>query len=111
MRPLGRILWEFSDGTIRETPAYGRLNLLAHAEIFEIRVIQACGGQAECCTCRVEVIEGDTSPMIADEMELRRVHPKHFSERERLACRARPRSDIRVRVRSRRSPDLREGEH
>ena len=108
MKHIGKIQWEYSDGSKLETLAYARLNLLAHAEIFGINIMQACGGQAECGTCRVGIIEGETSEMIVDERELRKAHKKHFSDNDRLACRARPRSDMKVRLYAKRHRDLRE---
>ena len=108
MKAIGTITWEFADGSCQETPAYGQLNILGHAEIFEIKLAQACGGQAECATCRVEVLEGAVSDVLPDERELRHEHPRAFAKGERLACRARPESTLRVRLRGRRPPDLRD---
>ena len=100
--------WEFSDGTKRVTKAYAPLNILAHAEVFEITVPQACGGQAECGTCRVRVLSGEVTGMLGDEVELRADHPRHFEDDERLSCRARPRGDVVVRLRGRAPVDLRD---
>ena len=108
MKPVGTLSWEFADGTIRETAAYAQLNILGHAEIFEITLPQACGGQAECATCRVEVLEGEVSHVLPDERELRRAHPRAFAKGERLGCRARPMSSLHIKLRGRSPADLRD---
>jgi ferredoxin len=108
MRPEYRILWHLGDGTTRESDGYGPLNLLAHAEIFEISLPQACGGQAECGTCRVRVLRGELTPAVSDEALLMQDHRKRFAADERLACRARPRGDIELALRRRRPKDLRD---
>ena len=100
--------WEFVDGSIRETPAHAQFNILAHAEIFQIRIPQACGGQAECGTCRVRILSGEVTEMLGDEIALRNDHPKHFAPEERLACRARPKGDVGIRLRGRSPADLRD---
>ena len=108
MKSTGVIVWEFANGLTQETPAYAPLNILGHAEIFDFTLPQACGGQAECGTCRVRVLEGEVTAMLGDEAELRREHPKQFDANERLACRARPCGDVRVSLRSKGPPDLRD---
>ena len=108
MRPVGTLDWEFADGTRRETAAYSQLNILGHAEMSGFTLPQACGGQAECGTCRVRILAGTVTDMTGDEVELRSDHPGHFDQEERLACRARPCGDVAIRLRSRAPADLRE---
>ena len=108
MTPIGTIIWEFADGGSRSTSAYGELNILAHVEIFELTLAQACGGQAECGTCRIKVLSGQVTGMLGDEAELRRDHPGKFASDERLGCRARPQGDLHVQLRGRRPEDLRD---
>jgi ferredoxin len=108
MTPDCRITWRFSDGTEIETDGYSVFNILAHAEIYEYRIAQACGGQAECGTCRFRVSEGELSPVLADEAHLREEHAASFEDSDRLACRARPLSDLVIEVRGRAPADLRE---
>ncbi|MGM0575790.1 MAG: 2Fe-2S iron-sulfur cluster-binding protein [Myxococcota bacterium] len=110
MRPEYLITWHLTDGTSRTTDGYGALNLLGHAEMYDIVLPQACGGQAECGTCRVRIVSGEVTPVMGDEADLRRRHRKRFAPDERLACRARPRSDLEVALRRRRPRDLREEE-
>ncbi len=108
MTPETRILWRFPDGRERWTDGYPALNLLAHAEMYDIILPQACGGQAECGTCRVTVLEGALTPALGDEEQLRSHHRHAFAENERLSCRARPTGDLVVVLRGSSPPDLRE---
>lgn len=74
----------------------------------------ACGGDCQCSTCRVEVIEGlehcpEPSPNEREVLAINRLGPAI-----RLACQLRPRGDITVRVLLRESdrplpPSLAEG--
>jgi len=106
--PEYRITWRLPDGSERTGPAWGKLNLLAHADTHDLDLPQACGGHAECGTCRVRVLAGELTPVRHEEAELVRRHAKRFRDRERLACRARPRSDCVVEVLAMVPPDLRE---
>ena len=98
MTPLYRMTWVFPDGTERETDGYRQFNLLGHAEICEIPMRQACGGKAECGTCRVRVISGTLTDIGPGERELMMRFPKRFEGNHRLGCQARPRSDVRFEV-------------
>ena len=102
------ITWLLPDGRQEQGPAYRPLNLLAHAEMRGLRIPQACGGQAECGTCRVRILEGTLSPKNTDERVLMERFPHRFKAQERLGCRARPRSDLRVKVLAMHPGDLRE---
>jgi len=74
----------------------------------------ACGGDCQCSTCRVEVLEGleqcpEPSPNECEVLAINRLGPTF-----RLACQLRPRGDISVRVLLRESdrptpPSLAEG--
>lgn len=108
LTPDCRITWRFSDGRQVETDGYSVFNILAHAEIYEVGIAQACGGQAECGTCRFRIAEGELSPVLADEVQLREEHATSFSESDRLACRARPLSDLIIELRTRAPADLRD---
>ena len=110
LKPQHRITWCFPGGDRVDRPGYSALNLLGHAEIDEFVLPQACGGQAECGTCRVQVVSGAVTPSFGDELELRARHPKSFDANERLACRARPRGDLVVVLRGRAPADLRDSE-
>jgi ferredoxin len=108
LTPDCRIRWRFSDGQEIETDGYSALNLLAHAELYEFRLAQACGGQAECGTCRIQVGSGPLSPVTGDEADLRSEHARAFSDGDRLACRARPLGDVEIHLRVRAPADLRD---
>jgi ferredoxin len=108
LTPDCRIQWRFSDGLETETDGYSALNLLAHAEMFDFRLAQACGGQAECGTCRVRVGRGPLSPVTGDEADLRDEHKAAFADEDRLACRARPLGDVQIDLRSQAPADLRD---
>jgi len=108
MKPDYRLTWVLPSGERREVDAYRPLNLLAHAELIELDLPQRCGGQAECGTCRVRILAGDVSGARGDEVELTTRHRKRFGDRERLACRARPLSDVTVEVLAVVPPDLRD---
>ena len=103
MKPVGTLTW-LSDGVTQD--AYEELNLLAHAAMFERTLRQACGGQAECGTCRVRVV-GEVTGMTIDEREFRTAHPRVLADGERLACQCRPIGDVGVFVRKRGYKDLR----
>jgi adenylate cyclase len=102
-----RIIWRFPDGHEIASPAYRPLNLAGHADLVDLELPQACGGQAECATCRVRVVSGEVTPPTPEEEELRREHPRCFRQGERLACQTRPRSDLVVALLKLRPRDLR----
>ena len=108
MKASYRITWRRPGETDLVQDGYRALNLLGHAEISGLSIPQACGGQAECGTCRVRIVEGEVTPPTPDEQELREQHKKAFTDQERLSCRARPRSDLVVELRGRATPDLRD---
>ncbi len=108
MKPRYRIRWTLPSGAHCASEGYREINLLAHAEYADIDIPQACGGQAECGTCRVVVLSGDVTPTTPNERELRERHPTMFHDGERLACQCRPRSDLEVRTLKVRPRDLRE---
>jgi ferredoxin len=108
--PEYTITWRLPDGGELRGPAWGKLNLLAHADTHDLELPQACGGHAECGTCRVRVVDGLVTPARHEETELVKRHAKRFRDRERLACQARPRSDLLIEVLAWVPPDLRDVE-
>ena len=108
MIPDGRLTFVLPGGAREETDAYGRLNVLAHAEMIELDLPQKCGGQAECGTCRVRVVAGECTPARGDEAELMARHAGRFAAHERLACQVRPRGDLVVEILALGPPDLRD---
>jgi len=107
LKPCYRIAWKLADGTPLNQDAYEELNLLAHAEMAEIVLPQACGGQAECGTCRVVIDAGEVTPAVGDESRLIARHASRFSNGERLGCRVRPLSNLVVTVPGQKPRDLR----
>ncbi len=108
MEPSYTITWKLADGSVKETHGYRQLNVLGHAEVFEIPMRQVCGGQAECGTCRIVVEEGTFTEQTGPERTLMESHKKSFKPGERLACQARPRSDAVIRTPKVKSRDLRQ---
>jgi len=108
MKPEHRITFVLPGGERVVCDGYPRLNLLAHAEMIELELPQKCGGQAECGTCRVRLHEGECTPARGDEVDLMTRHRSRFRDGERLACRARPRSDVVAEILAMMPPDLRD---
>ncbi len=62
-----------------------------------IDILHRCGGNARCATCRVEVIEGEPTPVTPWE-ETRLAELKNRRETTRLACQIRVQEPLTVRV-------------
>ncbi len=88
------------------TCAHGRRLVLA-IEDGEIDILHRCGGNARCATCRVEVLEGEPTPITGAE-EKRLSELKSRKDTTRLACQIRVVNDLTVQVRRRLSanPEL-----
>ena len=110
MEPELSITWQLPDGSTLETPGWTKLNLLAHADTYDLELPQSCGGHGECGTCRVRVVAGELTPIRHEEGTLMTKHAKRFRQGERLACQARPRGDVVVQVLAMAPPDLRDVE-
>ncbi len=110
MTPEGdvRITWQLPDGQVLESPGWSRLNLLACADTVDLDIPQACGGHAECGTCRVRLLSGELTPARIEELDLIKKYARRFQANERLACQTRPRGDVTVAVLAVRPPDLRD---
>src|SRR3982750_475244 len=67
-----------------------------------IDIMHACGGNARCTTCRVQVISGDLAPMAELERE-RLAREANLGPDIRLSCQIRVESDLTVRVLNRAS--------
>jgi ferredoxin len=72
-----------------------------------IDILHRCGGNARCATCRVEVIDGEPTP-ITEAEELRLSELSSRKETTRLACQIRVLDELTVSVRRRLSqnPDM-----
>jgi uncharacterized 2Fe-2S/4Fe-4S cluster protein (DUF4445 family) len=71
-------------------------SLLEAAQSAGVELVSICGGQGSCDGCRVRVISGKlSSPMLEEESVFT---PKELEEGYRLACQAKPLTDIKVDV-------------
>lgn len=86
--------------------AHGR-RLVLGIEDAGIDILHRCGGNARCATCRVEVLDGEATP-ITEAEERRLSELKNRENTTRLACQIRVIDDLTVRVRRRLSdnPEL-----
>jgi uncharacterized 2Fe-2S/4Fe-4S cluster protein (DUF4445 family) len=68
--------------------------LLEAAQSAGVELVAVCGGTGTCATCRVRVMSGELSPVTAnEEFEL---GAENLKAGDRLACQARPLSDVRL---------------
>jgi ferredoxin len=61
-----------------------------------IPILHRCGGFPGCTTCRVEILEGEVSPMQEDEEST--LEEPELIEKYRLSCQIRVQNDLKVRV-------------
>lgn len=61
-----------------------------------VDILHRCGGVPACTTCKVEILEGDVSPMTEAEEEA--LEEPELIEKYRLSCQVRVTSDLSVRV-------------
>lgn len=74
----------------------GRRLVLA-VEDAGIDILHRCGGNARCATCRVEILDGEPSPITpAEQLRLERVVGR--APESRLACQIQVRDDLTVRI-------------
>jgi ferredoxin len=74
----------------------GRRLVLA-IEDAGIDILHRCGGNARCATCRIELVDGNASPITpAEESRLERVVGR--TPESRLACQIQVRDDLTVRI-------------
>ena len=71
--------------------------VLALEDEAKVDQMHACGGNARCTTCRVEVLEGDPGEM--GELEQNRLAMEvDLADHIRLSCQIRIKDDLKVRV-------------
>jgi len=81
------------DGTVVEADAGRRLVLAL--EDAGIDILHRCGGNARCATCRVEVLDGEPTPMTDwEEARLERLQERRPTTR--LSCQVRVTGDLTV---------------
>lgn len=83
------------DGTVVEADAGRRLVLAL--EDAGVDILHRCGGNARCATCRVEVLDGEPTP-VTDWEEARLARLQERRPTTRLSCQIRVTDDLRVRV-------------
>ena len=71
-------------------------SLLESARSLGIDLVNICGGEGNCGTCLIQVLEGTVSQIEDSEREY--ISDAKLSQGYRLACRANPISDCKVRV-------------
>jgi uncharacterized 2Fe-2S/4Fe-4S cluster protein (DUF4445 family) len=71
-------------------------SLLEAARQLGVDLISLCGGQGTCGRCKVQLLEGHLSPATVAEQDL--LSPHELELGYRLACQARPYSDVRLYV-------------
>src|SRR5687767_9492666 len=85
------------EGIDTEVTADEGRRLVLAIEDAGIDILHRCGGNARCATCRVEILDGEPSPITApEESRLQRVTGR--SENSRLACQIQVRIDLTVRI-------------
>jgi len=88
--------------------AEGR-RLVLGIEDAGIDILHRCGGNARCATCRVEVLEGNPTPVTEAE-ERRLSELRNRKETTRLACQIRVVDHLTVKVRRRLSENPKLGD-
>ena len=66
------------------------------AQAAGIEVVSICGGLGSCGTCRVRLISGSLSKLTPAEMVA--MSPEEIQDGFRLACQARPLSDVCIHI-------------
>ena len=75
----------------------GKRLVLAVEQDAKVDILHACGGNARCTTCRVEVLAGDPGEM--GEAERNRLAMETgLAENVRLSCQVRVQDDLKVKV-------------
>ena len=90
--PKARLAWaERPAAEFNVSPA---MSILVSVQRAGLPLRHDCGGKAQCGTCRVRVISGRLSPM--GDRERLRLAAVSAGDGVRLACQARPGSDVEL---------------
>ena len=93
---MPKIQAETATGLVETEPPAGKKLVLA-LEDAGIDILHRCGGNARCTTCRVEILDGEPSPM--GELERNRLAMEtELGPNVRLSCQIRVQNDLKVRV-------------
>ncbi len=68
--------------------------LLAAAQMSGVQIISLCGGVGSCDSCVVRLVSGELSHPTLEEQE--EIGPEDLANGYRLACQARPLSDVKI---------------
>ncbi|MEX2237032.1 MAG: adenylate/guanylate cyclase domain-containing protein [Dehalococcoidia bacterium] len=88
-------LIDFGDGLVIDVPQ--GMSVLDASIQHGLQHMHACGGQARCTTCRVEVLAGQENCPPRAEAEAQVLKISRFGEDVRLACQLVPHGDVTVR--------------
>jgi uncharacterized 2Fe-2S/4Fe-4S cluster protein (DUF4445 family) len=69
-------------------------DLLTAAQNAGVQLISLCGGVGSCDSCRIQLVSGTLSPPTKEEEEI--FDPEELKQGYRLACQARPLSDVKI---------------
>ncbi len=86
----------FGDGAL--APVERHLTVLAAAAAQGVEIDSFCGGRARCGSCRVEIIDGVGALEPLTPVEQMVLGAARAAAGDRLACQARVRGAVRVRV-------------
>ena len=78
----------------RRATVRGDQTLLNAAQTAGVEIVAVCGGAGSCGKCRVRLVMGELSPPTA--VEKRIFHSGELEAGWRLACQARPLSDVKI---------------
>jgi uncharacterized 2Fe-2S/4Fe-4S cluster protein (DUF4445 family) len=71
-------------------------DLLTAAQEAGVQLVSLCGGVGSCDSCRIRLVSGTLSPPTKEEEEI--FDPEELVQGYRLACQARPLSDVKIDV-------------
>lgn len=80
-----------------EVPIQPEQTLLELALAADIPLVNVCGGNARCSTCRVVVVEGSENLTLRKDLEALLAQGRGFPDTVRLACQTRATGPVRVR--------------
>jgi uncharacterized 2Fe-2S/4Fe-4S cluster protein (DUF4445 family) len=71
-------------------------SLLECARQLNVDILSLCGGMSTCRRCKIQVISGDVSDLTPEEKSA--LSARELQQNYRLACRAFPRSDVKIHI-------------
>ena len=80
------------------TVSDGSKSALHHLHANFVDWMHACGGKGRCTTCKMIILEGEENLTAESPAERKYREDGQLAIHERLACQARVRGDVRIRV-------------